>query len=175
MQLSPLQLLGHRFDGVCVTPVEGYVADPKFSTGLVFFPGQLALSADTGMAVLGEEPAYSDYGVRLTLRVAPKEENQAPYNVQIAVRGVVRMHLTQALNQAQERRMRARVNGISSLYGVVREMVSSITSRSAHGAMLLPSLSFADLATQKPADEPAELGALDAKRKAATKRIRAKA
>lgn len=179
MQLSPLQLLEYTFDGVSVTPVDGYVADPELSAGLVFFPGKLAMSADTGLAVLGEEASYSDFGVRLTLRVAPKEDKQAPYNVQIAVRGVVRMHLTQDVNQAEERRVRALVNGVSLLYGVVREMVSSITSRSAHGAMLLPSLNFADLATQKPADEPATnapmLGAPEGKRKVAAKRVRSKA
>lgn len=179
MQLSPLQLLEYTFDGVSVTPVDGYVADPELSAGLVFFPGKLAMSADTGLAVLGEEASYSDFGVRLTLRVAPKEDKQAPYNVQIAVRGVVRMHLTQEVNQAEERRVRALVNGVSLLYGVAREMVSCITSRSAHGAMLLPSLNFADLATQKPADEPATnapmLGAPEGKRKVAAKRVRSKA
>jgi len=179
VQLSPLQLLEYTFDGVSVVPVEGYMADPELSAGLVFFPGKLALSADTGLAVLGEEANYSDYGVRLTLRVAPKEDKQAPYNVQISVRGVVRMHLTQEVNQAEERRVRALVNGVSLLYGVVREMVSSITSRSAHGAMLLPSLSFSDLAIQKPSDEPAadapKLGTPEVKRKAAAKRVRPKA
>lgn len=179
MQLSPLQLLEYTFDGVSVIPVEGYVADPEFSTGLVFFPGKLAISAETGLAILGEEASYSDYGIKLTLRVAPKEDKQAPYNVQISVRGVVRMHLTQQVNQAEERRARALVNGVSLLYGVVRELVSNITSRSANGGMLLPSLSFADLAAQKPAEERAggvpKLGAPEVKRKVAAKRVRSKA
>ena len=178
MQLSPLQLLEYTFDGVSVTPVEGYVADPEFFTGLVFFPGKLAISAETGLVVLGEEASYSDYGIKLILRVAPKEDKQAPYNVQISVRGVVRMHLSQQVNQAEERRVRALVNGVSLLYGVVRELVSNITSRSANGGMLLPSLSFADLAAQKPAEERAgdvaKLGASEVKRKAAAKRVRSK-
>ena len=179
MQLSPLQLLEYTFDGVSVMPVEGYVADPAFSSGLVFFPGKLAISADTGHALLAEEASYSDFGVKLTLRVAPKEDKQAPYNVQISVRGVVRMHLSQQVNQAEERRARALVNGLSLLYGVVRELVSNITSRSANGGMLLPSLSFADLATQKPAEEHAgdvpKLGSPKVKRKAGAKRARSKA
>lgn len=150
MQLSPLQLLEYTFDGVSVMPVEGYVADPEFSTSLVFFPGKLALSADTGLWLLTEEASYSDFGVRLTLRVGPKEDSQAPYQVQVSVRGVVRMHLTQATGQAEERRVRSLVNGVSLLYGVVREMVSNITSRSAHGQLLLPSLSFSDLIVNKP-------------------------
>ncbi len=150
MQLSPLQLLEYTFDGVSVMPLEGYVADPELSSGLVFFPGKLAVSADTGLVVLSEQTSYSDFGVKLNLRVGPKEEKRAPYQIQVAVRGVVRMHLKQATGQAEERRVRALVNGVSLLYGVVREMVSNITSRSRHGQLLLPSLSFADLANQKP-------------------------
>ena len=150
MQLSPLQLLEYTFDGISVMPVEGYVADPEFSTGLVFFPGKLAISADTELVMLDEQASYSDFGVELTLRVGPKEGEQAPYQIQATVRGVVRMHLKQATGQQEERRVRALVNGVSLIYGASREMISNITSRSSHGQLLLPSLSFADLANSKP-------------------------
>lgn len=160
MQLSPLQLLEYTFDGVSVMPVEGYEADPTFAPGLVFFPGKLAMSADTGLTLLDEKEKYSDFGVKLNLRVGPKEDAQAPYNIQVSVRGIVRMHLTQADGQAEERRVRALVNGASLLYGAVREMVSTVTSRSVHGPLLLPSLNFQDLASHKPDDvEPSTLPA----------------
>lgn len=177
MQLSPLQLLEYTFDGVSVIPVEGYEADPAFAPGLVFFPGKLAMSADTGLALLDEKEKYSDFGVKLTLRVGPKEDAQAPYNIQISVRGIVRMHLTQADGQAEERRVRALVNGASLLYGAVREMVSTVTSRSAHGPLLLPSLNFQDLASHKP-DEVAPVAlpsSAPAKRKSTAARAKAKA
>lgn len=177
MQLSPLQLLEYTFYGVSVMPVDGYVADPEFSAGLVFFPGKLALSADTGLALLTEEASYSDFGVRLTLRVGPKEDSLAPYQIEVSVRGVMRMHLTQSIGQAEERRVRALVNGASLLYGVVREMVSNITSRSAHGQLLLPSLSFADLASHQADASPvsAALGAPKPKaRKSAVSKAKAK-
>lgn len=160
MQLSPLQLLEYTFDGVSVIPVEGYKADPAFAPGLVFFPGRLAMSADTGLALLDEKEKYSDFGVKLTLRVGPKEGAQAPYNIQVSVRGIVRMHLTLVDGQAEERRVRALVNGASLLYGAVREMVSTISSRSVHGPLLLPLLNFHDLAKQQP--EKVELSALQA-------------
>ena len=171
MQLSPLQLLEYAFDGISVVPVDGYKADPEFAPGLVFFPGKLAMSADTGLALLDEKEKYSDFGVKLTLRVGPKEDAQAPYNIQISVRGVVRMHLTLVEGQAEERRVRALVNGASLLYGAVREMVSTITSRSAHGPLLLPSLNFQDLASHKPDDvAPAALpSSVPAKRKTKAK------
>ena len=97
MQLSALQLLEYTFDGVSVVPVDGYKADPEFAPGLVFFPGKLAMSADTGLALLDEKEKYSDFGVKLTLRVGPKEDAQAPYIIQVSVRGIVRMHLVQVV------------------------------------------------------------------------------
>lgn len=177
MQLSPLQLLEYTFDGVSVVPVDGYKADPEFAPGLVFFPGKLAMSADTGLALLDETEKYSDFGVKLTLRVGPKEDAQAPYIIQVSVRGIVRMHLVQPTAQAEERRVRALVNGASLLYGAVREMVTTITSRSVNGPMLLPALSFQDLATHKP-DEATVLAlasSAPAKRKSPTARAKGKA
>lgn len=156
MQLSPLQLLEYVFDGVSVQPVKGYRPDPDVSPTLVFFPGKLSLSAQVGIDLLAEEVKYSDYGVSLALKVGPKSDEQAPYEVNVTVKGLVRMHLTQAEGQAEERRVRALVNGVSLLYGAVRDQVMTITSRSVHGPFLLPSVSFADLALPKPAQSTRE-------------------
>lgn len=167
MQLSPLQLLEYVFDGVSVQPVEGYKIDPEVSPNLVFFPGKLSISAEVGIDLLAEEPKYSDYGVSLALKVGPKSDELAPYEVHVTVKGLVRMHLVQADGQAEERRVRALVNGVSLLFGAVRELVVTITSRSVHGPFLLPSVSFADLAS--PKGEPvAKLAA----RKPAAKRTK---
>lgn len=149
MQLSPLQLLEYVFDGVSVQPVKGYQPDPDVSPNLVFFPGKLSLSAQVGIDLLAEESKYSDYGISLALKVGPKSDELAPYEVNVTVKGLVRMHLTQAEGQAEERRVRALVNGVSLLYGAVRDQVMTITSRSVHGPFLLPSVSFADLALPK--------------------------
>lgn len=149
MQLSPLQLLEYVFDGVSVQPVKGYKIDPEVSPNLVFFPGKLSISAEVGIDLLAEESKYSDYGVSLSLKVGPKSDELAPYEVHVTVKGLVRMHLVQADGQAEERRVRALVNGVSLLFGAVRELVMTITSRSVHGPFLLPSVSFADLASPK--------------------------
>lgn len=150
MRLSPLQLIEYTFDGVSVMPVDGYEADPAFASGLVFSPGKLAMSAETGLALLDEQEKYTDFGLKLNLRVGPKQAAQAPYNIQVAVRGTVRMYLIQDQGQAEERRVLALVNGVSLLYGVVREMVCTITGRSVNGSLLLPSLNFQELAEPKP-------------------------
>lgn len=153
MQLSPLQLLKYDFEGVSIKSVTEYKADTSFSPGLVFFPGNLSIAADTGYALIEETDAYSDFGIKLGLRVGPKLDNEAPYVIDIGVHGVVRMHFIQNKSDlAEDRRQRAVVNGISLLYGVAREMVSTITSRAIHGLMLLPALNFSDLANISFAD-----------------------
>lgn len=154
MRLSPLQLIEYAFDGVSIQPVRGYIADPEFAPGLVFFPGKLAISADTGIALLNEAEKFSDFGLQLTLRVGPKEGTSAPYQIDMALRGVVRMHGTGLA--ANDRHDRALVNGISLLYGAVREMVGNITSRAVHGPFHLPALNFSDLVQNGPAPAGAE-------------------
>ena len=60
--------------------------------------------------------------------------------------------------------------------GVVREMVSNITGRSAHGPLLLPSLNFADLGSHKSdeATAPALVPSSSTKRKRLTVREKGK-
>lgn len=154
MRLSPLQLIEYAFDDVNIKAVDGYKPDEEYSTNLVFFPGKLNMSADTGITLLSEEKNYSDFGISLTFRVSPREGKGAPYVAEVTARGVVRMHLTQEKDQAEERRVRALVNGVSLLFGVIREMIASVTSRSKYGQFLLPALNFADLANAAPM-EPA--------------------
>jgi len=146
VQLSPLQLLEYVFEGVSVLPVKGY---KEFSSPQNMSPGKLNISAEVGIDLLVEEAKYSDYGVSLALKVGPKSDEQAPYDVQVTTKGLVRIHLVQAEGQGEERRVRALVNGVSLLYGAVRDQVMTITSRSVHGPFLLPSVSFADLASSK--------------------------
>lgn len=167
VQLSPLQLLEYVFDGVSVKPVKGYKVVSGNSVERKFSPENLRISAEVGIDLLAEEPKYSDYGVSLALKVGPKSDELAPYEVHVTVKGLVRMHLVQADGQGEERRVRALVNGVSLLYGAVRDQVMTITSRSVHGPFLLPSVSFADLASPK-GDAVAKLPA----RKPAVKRAK---
>ncbi len=151
LRLSPLQLIEYSFDGVSINPVAGYEAEPSFSPGLVFFPGKLAISAEANIALLTSEEKFSDFGLKLKLHIGPKQTHDAPYHVEIALRGIVRMHLSQSnLDLARDRHERALVNGVSLLYGAAREMVSNVSSRSVNGPLHLPALNFADLIKGEP-------------------------
>lgn len=163
MQLSPLQLLEYSFDGVSITPIDGFdntQRDPL----LVFSPNGMKLQSEVGFAVLQEQEGFSDYGLRLTMALSSTEEAATPYDVRVSVAGSVRMH---GGGSREERQKLALVNGVSLLCGVVRDLVASVTSRSRHGQMLLPTLNFAKLAEHPMAGSTVTTPAKKPKRVAA--------
>lgn len=147
MQLSPLQLMEYSFEGVSITPADGF-DNAKRDPLLVFAPNGMKLQSEAGISILQETEAYSDYGLRFTLALSAKEDARTPYDVRVSVAGSVRMHGGGTQDQRQKL---ALVNGISLLCGVVRDLVASVTSRSRYGQMLLPTLNFAKLAEQQSA------------------------
>jgi preprotein translocase subunit SecB len=149
VQLSPLQLLEFAFEEVSIKTVLGFEGK-RHEPGFVTAPGDVRMRADTGIALLAEHAKYSDFGLKLLLSVEPKDPNSAPYEATVGVRGTFRMHQMADMKDGDERRKRALVNGVSILYGLVRDMVCTVSSRSSHGQMLLPTLNFASLADHSP-------------------------
>lgn len=147
LQLSPLQLLEFAFDDVSIRSVPSFGGERQSST-LVTSPDNLRMRAESGIALLAEHDAYSDFGLKLLLHVEPRDADSAPYEANVSIMGTVRMHQMGDMKDADDRRKRALVNGVSILYGLVRDMVCNVTSRSSHGQMLLPTLNFSSLATQ---------------------------
>ncbi len=152
MQLSPLQLMEYSLDGVSITPVEGF-DNAKRDPLLVFSPKGMTLHSEAGVAVLREKEDFSDYGLRFTLSLSTSEAAPTPYELRVSVAGSVRLH---GGGTQEERQKLALVNGVSLLCGVVRDLVSSVTSRSRYGQMLLPTLNFSKLMEQQPAEAPAK-------------------
>lgn len=149
MQLSPLQLLEYTFEGFSVTLTPDY-DNTKRDPSAVVAPSNMTLESECGIADIQDKDAFSDYALKLILKVTPAGKASAPYSLAVAVRGVFRMHRISDEKDLPDRKNRALVNGISILYGVAREMVTTVTSRSAYGQMLLPTLNFTQLA-QTPA------------------------
>ena len=149
MQLSPLQLLEYTFESFSVNLTPDY-DNSRRDPSAVVAPSNMTLESECGIADIQEKDAFSDYALKLVLKVAPSEQASAPYSLAVAVRGIFRMHRMNDEKDLPDRKSRALVNGISILYGVAREMVTSVTSRFAYGQMLLPTLNFTQLA-QTPA------------------------
>lgn len=149
MQLSPLQLLEYTFEGFSVSLTPGYDNTARDPAAVVA-PSEMTVETESGIADIQDQDSYSDYALKLILKVSPAKDLSTPYSLAVAVRGTFRMHQVGDEKNFGKRRELALVNGISILYGVAREMVTTVTSRSAHGQMLLPTLNFSALA-QTPA------------------------
>ncbi len=152
MQPSPLQLLQCSFESVQVTGVPDFDnsgRDPAF----LMNPAGLQLSSETAVQDLNTSPDFTDYAIRFVVAFEPKEANGIPYRGEVVIQAQVRMH---GVDDALERKRLAVVNGVSLLYGVARDMVSTVTSRGVHGQMLLPTLNFRSLADSVLADEMVE-------------------
>lgn len=82
--------------------------------------------------------------VSVQIRLNNCSGKKTPYKIDIKVSGIFRWLLKST--SPVERKNLVVVNGATILYGAIREMVLSITSRSVAGALTLPSFNFADAA-----------------------------
>lgn len=124
--LSPLQLKAHRFtqlhleavpQGVPGTPVE---LENRLSWGRL-------------------EKSPLEWRVELHVSFAPSESQPGPYKGSADVIGFFEV----AESWPEENRETlVTVNGASLLYGAIREMILTLSSRCSHGEFLLPTLRF---------------------------------
>jgi preprotein translocase subunit SecB len=82
------------------------------------------------------------YSVELKLSASPKEgQKDFPYSIRIGLIGVF-----DGRSLPEEKRDQlVVVNGASMLYGIAREIVLSLTSRSVGGPVMLPTVEFSEL------------------------------
>lgn len=139
--LSPLQLKQHSFTRIEI------LANPKGAA-----TGQVSLTPELSYQKDATNPNQWMLGLRVILKSA-SFETPFFYEVDINVQGLVEMNEAIA---AEKREQIAVVNGLSILYSAIREMLLNITSRSVHGALGLPTLSFVDALTQHIAQEKKE-------------------
>jgi preprotein translocase subunit SecB len=128
--LSPLQLKEHSFTNVRVK----CIAD-----------GSPTASPSLKQSIWFDAVANTTNQWRLTLTIEVTNENpQKPflYEAEIQIQGTVEVGNEFPSNKREQL---ALVNGLSVLYSAAREMLLNITSRSAHGGLNLPTLSFVKL------------------------------
>jgi len=89
----------------------------------------------------GQEDDPRDFLVNLEIVIDNKEGKPSPYQVDVGVVGV--FSVLPSLPK-EKREDLLTVNGASILYGAIREMVLSLTSRFAGGALTLPGMNFED-------------------------------
>ena len=88
----------------------------------------------------GDNPAA--FAVRLHLRVPNDAEKKAPYDVDLEAIGYFDLITSYPIDEREDI---AKVNGASLLYGVLREILCSLTARFPQGLIVLPGVNFFDL------------------------------
>lgn len=87
----------------------------------------------------GDEPV--GYVVSLGIKVDNTEGKLSPYKIDVLALGVV--EVSKKLEN-EKRSNIAAVNGMSLVFGAIREIVTSITARSLPGPLVLPTMDFRD-------------------------------
>jgi preprotein translocase subunit SecB len=127
--ISPLQLKGHFF------PVIRLNAQPGGKK-----EGPTNLAREIAFAPVSGNP--KSWQLELTVKLSNSDKtNPFLYEFEIHVIGFFEM---EADPQEERTKQIVIVNGLSMLYGAIRELIINLTSRSAFGALTVPSLSFAD-------------------------------
>lgn len=148
MRPSPLQLNQHHFSKVLVEINKEYpkIEEVKLWEKSADFSGvSFSVHLEAGLAE-GQENDPEDYVVKLNLLIENKVGKPLPYNLDVEVTGYFKL---QKIYPPAEREDIAIVNGASLLYGTIREMVASLTARSAPGPLQLPSMNFRDHASDQ--------------------------
>jgi preprotein translocase subunit SecB len=141
--ISPLQLKTHFFPLIRLQAMPGGKND-----------GKTTFNREVAFSPLPNKP--NEWQLELTIKLASVEKtNPFIYEFEIQVIGVVELV---AEVPADRRQQLAVVNGLSILYGALREMVINLTGRSPHGALMLPTLSFTDVLNEvQPASDPSQV------------------
>jgi len=142
MRPSPLQLRHVLYTKVSVLPRTS--KGEKAPKGLDFdFEGVKIRSQIKSGIKQGQEKDPRDFLVGLNIAIDNNEGKASPYSIDIGVLGL--FHVLPSL-PLERREDLVTVNGASILYGVVREIVLSLTSRFTAGPLTLPGMNFEDSA-----------------------------
>lgn len=140
MRPSPVRLEHYHLTALSLTHVEDYT--PSFDEGL--YPRFTNAEFSIGVR-LGEADGEADrqFLVHLDLAAKPKANANFPYQFALGGDAIVSFH---GLDSDLEKvRNLVLVNGASMLYGALREVLLSLSSRFPNGPIMLPSADFRDL------------------------------
>lgn len=143
MNIAPLQPRGIVFEEISIKVLPDENGDLVFAEQFDF--SGVNIKCDVGHAgVENDEGVVSETTMLVGVNIFISNETgkKAPYSVHVSTKGF--FEWVGQKNDPVEIRDLIVVNGASILYGVIREMVSNVTSRSAAGPLLLPSVSFID-------------------------------
>lgn len=143
MTPSPLQLKGYFFTKVSIEPSKSFDdSESSDVSALDFNFNGVNISTEIGIAVANNQiDDPRDFLVRFNLSIPNLDGTKCPYTIYV---GIVGTFTISNKIEKQKRDNIVTVNGASILYGCIREIVSTITSRCIHGLLILPTANFTD-------------------------------
>lgn len=140
MILSPLQLKHYQFLDLSVSSnPKADLAKSKESKSYYVDFDDVDVLTDVNSRPGSKNKNRAKYFVSLAVTSSHGENSNFPYDFKAAVFGAFEIELT---DQIKDPERLAVVNGVSMLYGIVRDQFLSMTARFVSGPMLLPTLDF---------------------------------
>jgi len=128
--ISPLQLKSHFFHSIRLQAIPGGKKDAATD-----------INREIAFSPLPQNP--KDWQLELTVKLSSTDKAK-PFVYELEVHAIGVFELVAELPEDRKQQLIV-VNGLSILYGAIREMVINMTARSAYGAVSLPSISFTDV------------------------------
>ncbi|HBZ30105.1 MAG TPA: hypothetical protein DEO56_05845 [Nitrosomonas nitrosa] len=136
---SLIQLIKICFVGIKVWPHDPDRPTAQDATSFDFNGVEIQEGSETH--ILNNDEDQSFYRVILRVSIANRVGKIAPYDVDVCVYGDFHINKNVPI---EEREDLITVNGCSMLYGAIREQVMTLSARSIHGMLILPTVHFRD-------------------------------
>lgn len=144
MQPSPIQLKDMRYLGIKVWARTLEKDDDEPSEDFNF--EGVIIGERIEVATVGDENEPAMFAVRLHITIANEEGKVVPYDLDIDVAGF----FTVSNKIPKEKREElVTVNGCAVLYSAIRDQVMTLSARSHHGVLILPTVNFLDKIERK--------------------------
>ena len=140
MRPSPIQIKQVVYSKIIVEPNDAYESTPTSALNFDFLGVNLKSRIGHGLAK-GQEADPKDFFIELEIGIDNKQGKATPYRIEIAVLGLFTVLPSLVIEKREDLVV---INGASILYGIIREMTLSLTSRFASGPLTLPGINFED-------------------------------
>lgn len=136
---SIIQLLEMHFIGIKVWPRDHIESNGQ---GTMFdFDGVEIREITNTQQLPVDKDGLAVYRVLLRIAIENAGGKIAPYDIDVGVFGI--FEISKDIPD-EERKNLVTVNGCSMLYGAIREHIMTLSARSIHGILILPTVNFQD-------------------------------
>lgn len=151
MQPSQIQLKDMRYLGIKVS-VRTLEKDNDTPPEDFNFQG-VEIGERAQVVLVSDEDEPPMFAVRLQITITNETGKLAPYDLDIDIAGF--FTISDRIEKEKQEEF-VTVNGCAVLYSAIRDQVMTLTARSHHGTLILPTVNFLDKIKKKEPDKAVE-------------------